>query len=123
MSRKFIVLAMLVILTMIFAACAPAAPAEPGAADAPAAEAPAAEAPAAEDPAAEPTPVVNAFGTCDDPLRLWHGLTGSDGAVFAEMLTMFSEANPDLCFESQAFRGISSSRSTPRLLQQVRRPI
>jgi ABC-type glycerol-3-phosphate transport system substrate-binding protein len=34
-------------------------------------------------------------------MRLWHGLTGSDGAVFAEMLQQFAEANPEACFESQ----------------------
>jgi ABC-type glycerol-3-phosphate transport system substrate-binding protein len=34
-------------------------------------------------------------------MRLWHGLTGSDGAVFAEMLQQYAEANPEACFESQ----------------------
>lgn len=34
-------------------------------------------------------------------MRLWHGLTGSDGAVFAEMLQQYATANPDVCFESQ----------------------
>jgi ABC-type glycerol-3-phosphate transport system substrate-binding protein len=52
-------------------------------------------------PTPEPTPVVNKMGTCDDPMMLWHGLTGSDGAVFAEMLQQYAEANPDACFESQ----------------------
>lgn len=52
-------------------------------------------------PTPEPTPVVNAFGQCDKPLRLWHGLTGSDGAVFAEMLQQYAKANPTACFESQ----------------------
>lgn len=86
-------LTLMMVLAMLLSAC--------GGAAAPAAEAPAAEAPAAEAPAAEPTPVVNAFGQCEDPMRLWHGLTGSDGAVFAEMLQQFAEANPDACFESQ----------------------
>ncbi|MBN1890411.1 MAG: extracellular solute-binding protein [Thermoflexales bacterium] len=49
----------------------------------------------------EPTPVVNAFGNCAKPLILYHGLTGTDGAVFAEMLQKYKEANPDACFESQ----------------------
>ncbi|MBN1811656.1 MAG: extracellular solute-binding protein, partial [Anaerolineae bacterium] len=49
----------------------------------------------------EPTPVVNAFGDCAEPLILYHGLTGTDGAVFAEMLQQYKEANPDACFESQ----------------------
>jgi multiple sugar transport system substrate-binding protein len=34
-------------------------------------------------------------------MKLWHGLTGSDGAVFAEMLQQYAEANPEACFESQ----------------------
>lgn len=52
-------------------------------------------------PTPEPTPVVNAFGNCSDPMRLWHGLTGSDGAVFSEMLQQYVTANPGACFESQ----------------------
>ena len=57
----------------------------------------------AEAPAAEPTPVINNFGECEDPLVLWHGLTGSDGAVFAELLQQFSEANPDVCLNSEGY--------------------
>lgn len=100
MSRKIVVLALLLIVAMAFSACAPATvPAEGGA---PAGDAPAQEVAAApEGPTAEPTPVVNAFGQCDDPMRLWHGLTGSDGAVFAEMLTQFAGEHPDFCMESQ----------------------
>ncbi len=49
----------------------------------------------------EPTPIVNAFGECGDPLILWHGLTGADGAVFAEMLAMFAEETPDVCLRSE----------------------
>jgi iron(III) transport system substrate-binding protein len=58
-SKKFgILMAMVLTLSLILAACSPAAPTqapvvEPTAAEAPAAEAPAAEAPAAEAPAAE----------------------------------------------------------------------
>jgi multiple sugar transport system substrate-binding protein len=98
----------------VLAACAPAAapaptqapaapaPAEPTATAAPAA--PAAEptaTPAAEAPTPEPTPVVNVFGKCDTPFRLWSGLTGSDGAVFAEMCAMYAKDTPDACLESQ----------------------
>lgn len=89
---------MLFVLALVLGASAPAgAPAEQAAAPADNAAA----APAAAEATAEPTPVVNAFGQCDNPIRLWHGLTGSDGAVFAEMLQMYAEANPDVCFESQ----------------------
>ena len=82
---------------------APAAPkaAEPTATTAPAAPAAEPTATTAAGPTPEPTPVVNTFGKCDTPFRLWHGLTGSDGAVFAEMLQKYKAANPDACFESQ----------------------
>jgi len=65
-----------------------------------------AEEPAEEvvvDPDAEPTAVVNAFGDCDDPLILWHGLTGTDGAVFAVMLENFAKENPDICLNSEGY--------------------
>jgi ABC-type glycerol-3-phosphate transport system substrate-binding protein len=88
------------VLAMLISACGGAAA---PAAEAPAAEAPVAEAPAADAPAAEPTAVVNNFGECEDPLVLWHGLTGSDGAVFAELLQQFSEANPDICLNSEGY--------------------
>jgi iron(III) transport system substrate-binding protein len=53
-SKKFgILMAMVLTLGLILAACSPAAPTQAPAAEAPAAEAPAAEAPAAEAPAAE----------------------------------------------------------------------
>ena len=52
---------------------------------------------------ADPTPVINNFGECDDPLILWHGLTGTDGAVFANMLQQFAEANPDVCLNSEGY--------------------
>ncbi|MGB7539627.1 MAG: extracellular solute-binding protein [Anaerolineales bacterium] len=53
--------------------------------------------------AAEPTAVVNVFGTCDDPLTLWSGLTGTDGAVFAELLQAFAAETPGGCVESQGY--------------------
>ena len=52
-------------------------------------------------PTPEPTPVVNAFGDCDDPLILWHGLTGTDGAVFADMLEKFVNEVPGACLSSE----------------------
>ena len=98
MRKMWYSLGLLMVLALLIGACAaPAAPAATEGETAAAAEEPA----AAEAVAAEPTPVVNAFGDCDDPFRMWHGLTGSDGAVFSEMLTQFAEANPDFCMESQ----------------------
>ena len=102
MRKLSVGLILLVTLAMLISACggaAPAAPADTGAADTAAAD----TAAAAEAPAAEPTPVVNNFGECEDPLVLWHGLTGSDGAVFAELLQQFSEANPDVCLNSEGY--------------------
>jgi multiple sugar transport system substrate-binding protein len=100
MRKLSLGLTLLMVLTMLLSACGGAAA---PAGEAPAAEAPAAEEAAAEEPAAEPTPVVNNFGECEDPLVLWHGLTGSDGAVFAELLQQFSEANPDFCLNSEGY--------------------
>lgn len=109
--RAFLMSGGFVVASTALAACAGATPAAP-AAPAPAAAEPTATAPAAAEPTAvptvapgaptpEPTPVVNAFGKCDKPFMLWHGLTGSDGAVFAEMLQQYAKADPEACFESQ----------------------
>jgi multiple sugar transport system substrate-binding protein len=88
-------------MALVLSACAPASPEATTAPDkAPTEEAAATEAPAA-DPNAEPTPIVNAFGDCSDPLILWHGLTGTDGAVFATLLEQFSKENPDVCLRSE----------------------
>lgn len=108
----------LVMLALIVAACAGTAapvtspttapaPAQATATQPAAAQPTAAEATAvpptvdASKPTPEPTPVVNVFGKCDKPVRFWHGLTGSDGAVFAEMLSQYSKDNPSACIESQ----------------------
>ena len=92
----------LALLSLVLSACGGAAA---PAAEAPAADAPAADAaaPAADEPTPVPTPVINNFGECDDPLILWHGLTGSDGAVFATMLEQFAAANPDVCVNSEGY--------------------
>ena len=108
MSKKTFLLAVLSLVVMVFvAACSPAqAPASQEAAPAQPTAKPAVE-PTAEptvvEPTVEPTPVVNAFGECDDPLILWHGLTGSDGAIFAELLQKFSADNPDVCLNSEGY--------------------
>ncbi len=98
--RKFsIVLVFLMTVALLLSACGgAAAPAAPEAAEGDTV----AEAPAeAADPNAEPTPILNAFGECEDPLILWHGLTGTDGAVFATMLEQFVDATPDACVSSE----------------------
>jgi len=112
MSKRWLVLSLMMVAMLLLSACGGAAPAPTAVPAAPAAAEPPAAEPAAAEPAApptvdpnlptpEPTPVVNEFGQCADPMRLWHGLTGTDGAVFAEMLQQYAEANPDACFESQ----------------------
>jgi len=104
MKKLLFVLSLLLMLALILSACGGGAeetqaPEEvPMEEEAPAEEAPAEEVPAAD---AEPTPIVNAFGECDDPLVLWHGLTGTDGAVFAVMLQQFTEAHPEVCLHSE----------------------
>jgi ABC-type glycerol-3-phosphate transport system substrate-binding protein len=104
MKKLLPVVSLLMVVSMLLAACAPAAtpaaqPTQAGQAAAPAAE-PTATQPAA---AAEPTAVVNAFGKCDRPLKLMHGLTGTDGAVFATLLEQFIKENPDICISSEGF--------------------
>lgn len=102
MKKLFSVLSVLMVLAMLMSACAPAATPAP----AEATEAPAAvEEPTAvvEAVAAEPTAVVNAFGTCDRPLKMMHGLTGTDGAVFATLLEQFAKENPDVCISSEGY--------------------
>src|SRR6266498_203163 len=109
-KRLWLSLSLLVIIAMVLSACGSAAPAEPAATNAPGGEV-ATEAGAAEvateaptaDQNAVPTPVVNAFGNCDKPLVLWHGLTGTDGAVFATLLEQFAKENPDVCINSEGY--------------------
>jgi multiple sugar transport system substrate-binding protein len=99
-KKLWLFLSLLVIMAMALSACGPSAP---PATDAPAATEPAAGAATVDPnaPTVEPTPIVNAFGTCDDPLILWHGLTGSDGAVFAVLLEKFVADNPEVCLRSE----------------------
>ena len=112
--RKFLFsIVLLLALIMALVACGGTAsePAPAEEAEAPAETADEAAAPDEEeaveeapvDPNAEPTPIVNALGECDDPLVLWHGLTGTDGAVFAVMLEDFVAANPDVCLNAEGY--------------------
>jgi ABC-type glycerol-3-phosphate transport system substrate-binding protein len=106
MKKLLLVLSFLMLAALILSACGGAATEEaqppdeaPMEGETVEEEAPAEE--VVEDPNAEPTPIVNAFGECDDPLVLWHGLTGTDGAVFAVMLQQFTEAHPEVCLYSE----------------------
>ena len=94
-NKLLLSLTLLMLAALVLSACAPAAPAAPTEAPAEATE------PPAGGPTLEPTPIVNAFGECSDPLILWHGLTGADGAVFAELLGKFVADNPDVCLHSE----------------------
>ncbi len=95
-------LSLLVIMAMVLSACGSTAPGE--ATQAPEGEA--TEAPTVDPNALPPapTPVVNEFGTCDDPLILLHGLTGTDGAVFATLLEQFANENPDVCLKAEGLQ-------------------
>jgi len=107
MKKLLLVLSLFLLAALLLSACGGATTEEAQPPD----EAPMQEEAPAEDveapaeevvaPDAEPTPIVNAFGDCDDPLVLWHGLTGTDGAVFAVMLQQFTEAHPEVCLHSE----------------------
>ena len=94
-NKLLLSLTLLMLVALVLSACAPAAPAETAAPTEPAAGE-ATEPPAAGGPTLEPTPIVNAFGECSDPLILWHGLTGTDGAVFAVLLEKVVTDNHDV---------------------------
>ncbi|MCB9139023.1 MAG: extracellular solute-binding protein [Caldilineaceae bacterium] len=103
MRKPSLLITLLLLIVLALSACGGgAAPADSGAAETDGGASTEASADAAA-PTAEPTPVVNAFGECDDPLILWHGLTGTDGAVFADMLQQFIAANPDACVNSEGY--------------------
>lgn len=116
MRKLLSVVSLLVIFSMLLAACGGATTttttsttdaAAESAAEAPAEEA--AEASTEGEAAAEPEPTsednaaVTVFGECDDPLVLWSGLSGSDGAVFANLLGQFSEAHPEICISNEVY--------------------
>lgn len=102
-NKLLLSLTLLMVMALVLSACAPAAPATNAPADSEATEPPAASEPTVDPnaPTLEPTPIVNAFGDCSDPLILWHGLTGTDGAVFAVLLEKFVTDNPDVCLRSE----------------------
>jgi arabinogalactan oligomer/maltooligosaccharide transport system substrate-binding protein len=89
-NKLFGLFALLVVASLVLAACGPTEPpAEEPAAEEPAAEEPAAEEPAAEEPAAEPINVV-----------LWHSLKDSETAGLNQIIAMFTEANPGVTIET-----------------------
>jgi arabinogalactan oligomer/maltooligosaccharide transport system substrate-binding protein len=75
-------LALLVLLSMVLAACSPAA-----ATEAPAAEEPAAEEPAAEEPAEPVT------------LTLWHSLKDTETAGLTEIISAYTAEHPNVTIE------------------------
>lgn len=94
--RQFLVGSATVSVLAALAACAPAQVNQP------AAEAPAA-APADAGPAPEPTVAVNQYGQASDPVVVWHGLGGADGATFATMLQQYADENPDVGVSSELY--------------------
>ena len=104
MKKLLTIVSLLMVATMLLSACAPAAttaaPTEAAKATEPVAVEPTVDVNA---PTAEPTAVVGFYGKCDRPLTLMSGLTGSDGAVFNDLLSKFAEQNPDVCVSSQMF--------------------
>ena len=106
--RQFLRVSALAATGVVAAACAPAAATPTEQPAAPAAEQPEAEAPAAEAPAGGPTPeptaIVGQYGSgSGTPVLLWSGLTGADGATFAEMLQQYAEEFPDRGVRSELY--------------------
>lgn len=98
--RQFLANAAWASAAVTLAACAPATAPAAAPVEAPA-DVPAADQPAG--PTAEPTVAVNDYGTAEDPVVMWHGLTGADGATFAQMLEQFATANPETGVRSEAY--------------------
>jgi ABC-type glycerol-3-phosphate transport system substrate-binding protein len=82
--RQFLVNSAAAAALLGLVACAPGATESGGEA----AEAPVEAAPAEVDPN---EPVVGEYGSGGDPLVMWHGLGGADGATFAVMLEQYAE--------------------------------
>lgn len=90
MRRVYAIMAFALVLTLVFAACAPAPtqPAVEGEAEV--------AVPEAAAPEAEPTAIVAQAGTGALELIYWNGLTGSDGATMVEMVEAFTAENPEV---------------------------
>lgn len=88
-NKLFGLLALLVIASLVLAACGPTGTTEEPAGEEPAAEEPAGEEPAAEEPAAaEPVTIT-----------LWHSLKDSETAGLTEIINAFTAANPNVTFD------------------------
>jgi arabinogalactan oligomer/maltooligosaccharide transport system substrate-binding protein len=84
MKNLWSLLALLLIASLILAACGGATPE-------PAAEEPSAEEPAAEEPAAEPVTI-----------SIWHGYIETEEATFSQVVNDFMAANADVTIETLA---------------------
>lgn len=84
-NKLFSFLALLMVLSLVLAACAPAAPA---ATEAPSVEEPAADEPATEEPAAEPVTIT-----------LWHSLKDTETAGLTEIIAAYQTNHPNVEFE------------------------
>ena len=82
--RQFLVNSAAVSALLMLTACPSSTPA--GEEAAPVEAAPA-------EPAAEPTVAIGEYGSGGDPVVLWHGLGGADGATFAVMLEQYATEN------------------------------
>ena len=92
--RQFLVNSAAVSALLALSACAPSGAGADTAAEAPAADAAAADADA---------PAIGTFGESDNPIVIWHGLGGADGATFATMLQQYSDENPDIAIQSETY--------------------
>ena len=106
--RQFLRASALVATSVAAVACSPAAATTPASNPTAAGAAPAAEptatvaAPAAAAPEPTPTTAIGEYGS-GEPVILWTGLGGADGATFAEMLKMYTEKNAGKAVRSETY--------------------
>ena len=100
-SMLWLVLSMVVVLSMMLAACTPAAaPVE----EAPVAEEPAAEPAVAEEPVAEEAPVVEEATEVEPAVvAYWHTMSDPETAQLDLVIADFEAANPGITIEATRY--------------------
>jgi ABC-type glycerol-3-phosphate transport system substrate-binding protein len=99
-KKLFGLIALLVIASMLLAACGGASTGNNNVVEEPAAEEPAAEEPAAEEPAVE-EPAVEEMPEMEEvTVTLWHALKDSETEGLNQIIAMYQEMHPNVQFET-----------------------